>query len=130
MLRDRLGVSERRACRYVGQHRSTQRHEPTGAAGDDQALSAQLRQISERKPRWGYRRAHARLREQGWQVNRKRCSDCDVRKACASPRGRANAAVSAREPARTPGCAPSAPTRCGHWTTWPTRPPTAGCCGC
>ena len=28
MLRDRLGVSERRACRYVGQHRSTQRHEP------------------------------------------------------------------------------------------------------
>jgi len=72
MLRDRLGVSERRACRYVGQHRSTQRHEPTAAVGDDQALRAELRQISERKPRWGYRRAHARLREQGWQVNRKR----------------------------------------------------------
>jgi len=28
MLRDRLGVSERWACRVVGQHRSTQRHEP------------------------------------------------------------------------------------------------------
>ena len=26
MLQDRLGLSERRACRYVGQHRSTQRH--------------------------------------------------------------------------------------------------------
>jgi putative transposase len=28
MLQDRLGLSERRACRYVGQHRSTQRREP------------------------------------------------------------------------------------------------------
>ena len=31
MLRDRLGVSERRACRVTGQHRSTQRHEPAGS---------------------------------------------------------------------------------------------------
>ena len=28
MLRDRLGVSERWACRVCGQHRSTQRREP------------------------------------------------------------------------------------------------------
>jgi hypothetical protein len=39
MLRDRLGVSERWACRVVGQHRSTQRHEPE-TAGDDAALRA------------------------------------------------------------------------------------------
>ena len=39
MLQDRLGLSERRACRYVGQHRSTQRHEPL-VAGDDAALRA------------------------------------------------------------------------------------------
>jgi putative transposase len=71
MLQDRLGVSERRACRYVGQHRSTQRHEPT-VAGDDAGLRAQLRQISRDRPRWGYRRAHHLLLEQGWQVNRKR----------------------------------------------------------
>jgi putative transposase len=37
MLCDRLGVSERWACRVVGQHRSTQRHEPKTAA-DDAAL--------------------------------------------------------------------------------------------
>ena len=37
MLRDRLGVSERRACRIVGQHRSTQRHEPV-VTGDDRAI--------------------------------------------------------------------------------------------
>jgi putative transposase len=71
MLRDRLGVSERWACRVVGQHRSTQRREPI-LAGDDQALRAALRDIAGQRPRWGYRRAHAQLGEQGWAVNRKR----------------------------------------------------------
>jgi putative transposase len=71
MLRDCLGVSERWACRVVGQHRSTQRHVPK-TAGDDAALRAELRRFSVERPRWGYRRAHHRLREQGWEVNRKR----------------------------------------------------------
>ncbi len=71
MLRVRLGFSERRACRITGQHRSTQRHEPRPAK-DDGALRAELRGIAARKKRWGYRRAHAYLRETGWQVNRKR----------------------------------------------------------
>jgi putative transposase len=71
MLRDRLGVSERWACRVVGQHRSTQRHVPVRAA-DDAALRAELRKFSVDRPRWGYRRAHHHLRELGWEVNRKR----------------------------------------------------------
>lgn len=71
MLRGRLGVSERWACQVAGQHRSTQRYEPK-AAQDDAALRAALREISEAKPRWGYRRAHARLLQEGWEVNRKR----------------------------------------------------------
>jgi putative transposase len=71
MLRDRLGVSERRACRIAGQHRSTQRHAPQAVA-DDGALRAALREVSSQRPRWGYRRAHARLLELGWEVNRKR----------------------------------------------------------
>ena len=29
-MRDKLGISERRACRVLGQHRSTQRHIPHG----------------------------------------------------------------------------------------------------
>jgi putative transposase len=52
MLRDRLGVSERWACRVVGQHRSTQRREPVKAA-DDEALRAQLRAFAAKRPRWG-----------------------------------------------------------------------------
>jgi putative transposase len=71
MLRDRLGVSERWACRVVGQHRSTERYEPKRAE-EDQALRAELRKFSKERPRWGYRRAHHHLREEGWDVNRKR----------------------------------------------------------
>jgi putative transposase len=71
MLRDRLGVSERRACRYVGQHRSSQRREPVVAA-DDAALRAALRAFASQRRRWGYRRAHHHLRQEGWSVNRKR----------------------------------------------------------
>ena len=70
MLCDRLGVSERRACRIAGQHRSTQRHEPT--CGDDGALRAELRRIAGQRPRWGYRRAHHELCRDGWEINRKR----------------------------------------------------------
>jgi putative transposase len=71
MLQDRLGLSERRPCRYVGQHRSTQRREPRIAA-DEGALRGRLREISRERPRWGYRRVHATLRQEGLAVNRKR----------------------------------------------------------
>jgi putative transposase len=64
-------MSERRACRLAGQHRSTQRHEPV-VADDDAALRAELVKISRKRPRWGYRRAHQLLLDDGWQINRKR----------------------------------------------------------
>jgi putative transposase len=66
-----MGVSERFACRVAGQHRSTQRNcKPE--ADPDAALRAELRQISSDHPRYGYRRAHALLRQAGWIVNRKK----------------------------------------------------------
>lgn len=71
MLCDRLGISERRACRITGQHRSTQRREPVPAV-DDGALRERLREFSRDRPRWGYRRAHHQLCEEGWSINRKR----------------------------------------------------------
>ena len=71
MLSDRLGFSERRACRLAGQHRSTQRHEPK-LAGDEEALRRRLREVSTAHKRWGYRRAHAELLLEGFGVNRKR----------------------------------------------------------
>jgi len=71
VLQDRLGLSERRACQITGQHRSSQRRRPA-CAEDDAALRKQLRCFSRKRPRWGYRRAHHELCEQGWMVNRKR----------------------------------------------------------
>jgi len=71
MLQARFALSERRACRITGQHRSTQRRIPRRGRGDD-ALRAQLRAFSRGHPRWGYRRAWAVLRHEGWSVNRKR----------------------------------------------------------
>jgi putative transposase len=64
-------MSERRACRLAGQHRSTQRHAPV-VAHDDAALRTALRRISRERPRWGYRRAHALLCADGWVLNIKR----------------------------------------------------------
>ena len=64
-------VSERRACRVTGQHRSTQRHRPRKTDRDD-ALRAELRSLARCHPRWGYRRAWASLRGEGWSANRKK----------------------------------------------------------
>ena len=71
MLCDRLGMSQRRACQIVGQHRSTQRHTPA-VADPDRDMRAGLRRFAKQHPRWGYRRAHAVLRREGYLVNRKK----------------------------------------------------------
>ena len=68
---DRLGVSERRACRVLGQHRSTQRRVPRGRADEDR-LVADMIELARQYGRYGYRRIAALLRDAGWQVNDKR----------------------------------------------------------
>lgn len=72
MLRARFGVSERRACGVVGQHRSTQRLDPPPITDDEARLSEFLRTFSTERPRWGWRRAGKAARKAGWQVNDKR----------------------------------------------------------
>jgi putative transposase len=71
MLQERLGLSQRRACQIVGQHRSTQRHAPE-PADPDQQLRARLRLFARAHPRWGYRRAHAVVVREGHSCNRKK----------------------------------------------------------
>lgn len=66
-----LGVSERRACRVLGQHRSTQRKVPT-RSDDEAALTADVIKLTRRYGRYGYRRITALLRRDGWVVNKKR----------------------------------------------------------
>ena len=70
-VRGRLGISERRACRALGQHRSTQRRIPRGRDDEDR-LVADMIELARRYGRYGYRRIAALLRDAGWLVNDKR----------------------------------------------------------
>jgi putative transposase len=72
VLRDRFGVSERRACTVVGIHRSTMRLAPLPITSEEAELRAWLRRFSTDRPRWGWRRAAKMARRAGWQVNNKR----------------------------------------------------------
>ena len=67
----RLGVSERRACETLGQHRSTQR-KPKVMRDDEAALTADIIRLASEYGRYGYRRITALLRREGWTVNFKR----------------------------------------------------------
>ena len=67
----KFDVSERLACRVLGQHRSTQRKSPKGRA-DEAALTADIVALATEYGRYGYRRIAAMLRAAGWAVNVKR----------------------------------------------------------
>ena len=72
MAQTRFGVSERFACKTIGQHRSTQRLEPPVPPDDDELIREQLRAFAKRRPRWGWRRAATHLRGLGHTINNKR----------------------------------------------------------
>jgi len=67
----KYGVSERLACRVLGQHRSTQRKIPKQPE-DEVALTADIIALATRYGRYGYRRITALLRDADWVVNKKR----------------------------------------------------------
>jgi putative transposase len=69
---ERFGVSQRRACLVVGQHRSTQRLPPRPRDVAEDKVRRRLRAIARAHPRWGWRTAHTILRREGFTINRKR----------------------------------------------------------
>ena len=66
-----LNVSERRACKTIGQSRSSQRHIPK-RADDEERLRARVISLATEFGRYGYRRITALLHQEGWTVNVKR----------------------------------------------------------
>ena len=70
-IKNVLKVSERRACRTLGQHRSTQRKVPRGR-DDEERLTADIIELARQYGRYGYRKITALLRDAGWLVNEKR----------------------------------------------------------
>ena len=70
-VRERLGVSERRACRVLGQHRSVQRHLAQPRLDED-IVTAAIVALARRFGRYGYKPVTAILNRLGWQINHKR----------------------------------------------------------
>lgn len=70
-VRKELGVSERRACRVLGQSRSTQRRTPK-VPDDEPRLVERVTELAVQYGRYGYRRITELLRREGWRVNHKR----------------------------------------------------------
>lgn len=70
-VRQVLDVSERRACRVLGQPRNTHRY-ARRQADDEELLRERIVALAGRFGRYGYRRVTALLQNDGWQVNHKR----------------------------------------------------------
>ena len=70
-VREILHVPQRRACRVLGQVRSTQRHiHPVPQ--EERAITKRIIELAKEYGRYGYRRITAMLRNEGWKVNRKK----------------------------------------------------------
>ena len=63
--------SVRRACLYLGLHRSSCRYRPREAQEKTRKLVRRIVQLSRRYPRYGYRRIRALLAREGWKAGRK-----------------------------------------------------------
>ncbi len=72
-VQEKLGVTERRACRVLGQSRATQRR-VLRIAADEPSLVVRIVELATQYGRYGYRRITALLRREGWRVNAKRVS--------------------------------------------------------
>jgi transposase InsO family protein len=70
-LEERFRVSERRACRVIGQPRRTQQY-PVRRRAARERVVRRMRGLAERHPRYGYRRIQVLLGREGFRLNHKR----------------------------------------------------------
>lgn len=63
-LQERFGVSQRRACRVLGQPRATQR-QTSKTSKEAEWLVRRMLELVGQHPRWGYRRITVLLRREG-----------------------------------------------------------------
>jgi putative transposase len=66
-----LHVSQRRACKVLGQHRSTQYHRYQ-VPDEEEQLTRRIIELATKYGRYGYRLITGLLRNEGWNVNHKR----------------------------------------------------------
>ena len=68
---NKLSVSQRRACRVIGHHRSTQRYK--NKPNDfNERLTQRIIELASEYGRYGYRTVTDMLNNEGWKINKKR----------------------------------------------------------
>ena len=77
-IQQKLGVSERRACRVLNQPRSVQRYQ-SNKSEEEEVLRGDIVRLAGKYGRYGYRRITALVRAEGWVVNRKRVERKDLK---------------------------------------------------
>jgi len=82
----RFGLSQRRVCRLITLDRNTLRY--GSRCHEDAALRTRIREIAERKRRYGCPRIYVCLRRDGWPVNHKKVERLYYREETLSLRGR------------------------------------------
>jgi putative transposase len=106
--------SQRRACRYLGLHRSSGRYERKAPSDWLLRLHQEVETLSRKYPRQGYRKLTRLLREDGWRVGRKLVQrirrDCGLRVKRWRPR--------LRRRGRSTGTIPTRAERLNHVWSW------------
>ena len=99
-----FAMSERRACRVIGVDRTSVRYE--GIRPDDALLRGRLKELAAERRRFGYRRLHVLLQQEGHAVNRKRVQQLyREEKLTVRRRGGRKRALGTRRPIETPDAA-------------------------
>jgi len=114
LLEERVGGSERRACRVVGQTRSTQRLPAPVPSDDELALRAWLRDFARRRPRWGWRRAAVEAKKAGWRANHTRIHRLWIKEGLPTARQEAHEAAAGHREARGGGLPDPTQRGVGH----------------
>ena len=70
-IKQELKVSERRACRVIGQLRSTQRYEPRPNQ-QKELLRSRVIELATEYGRYGYRQVTGLINMEGWEIGKDR----------------------------------------------------------
>ena len=125
-LRAMFRVSERFACKVVGQHRSTQRHAIKVVDIEEAKLQRRLREIAAEHIRCGRRMAHRVLRREGWRVNHKRVHRFWREEGLQRPTPRKQRLARPADGSVRRHQAEHTHIRCGRWTSSSIPSPIAG----
>ena len=109
-------MSERRACRVLGQHRATQRYRGQPRP-DEETLTAATVELATTYGRYGYRRIAALLRADGWRVHGKRVARLWRLEGLKVPQRQPKRAGSGWPTGRASASAPSTRTMSGRTTS-------------